>query len=333
MTVNEDTTQGAERGPYKMRTIARLTDFSPALLRAWERRHNLLKPLRGSGGHRLYTEDDLQILLRVKDLIRQGRSIGEIAGAGREALLKQRGEEARRAAVEPKPIPEAGPEMRRELDRWVDRIVDAAVAMDSGEINRALDESFARVAAETAIFEVIKPATRKLGDLWFQGKCTVASEHVASGVFVHRLRKLVETAEPARSSYAPVIVACFPDEYHQLGALMLSFQLARHGLRVSFLGAALPFEDLESACDVIQPGAVMLSVTRQAIFEVHRRDLAEMLSRRARSTLMYVGGQGVPGKESRTDKTGARIIMPNDAPEDVLKRLLNDIQQHGRRAF
>ena len=273
-----------ERGPYKMRTIARITDFSPALLRAWERRHNLLHPLRGSGGHRMYTEDDLRVLLRVKELIHSGRSIGEIASVGRDALLRQSLQSAKAEAPEASPkIEEPTAEMRDQLQRQRSRIVEAALKMDSGALNRALDEAFARVSPDAVIFEVIKPAAREIGDLWVAGRCSVASEHLASGIFVHRLRKLVESAEPSRSDVRPAIIACFPDEYHQLGALVLAYQLCRSSLRVSFLGAALPFEDLEGACNLVQPTAVLLSVTRQAVFQVHRRSMLESLARLSRT--------------------------------------------------
>ncbi len=75
-------------GPYKMGTIARLSGFSPELLRAWERRYGLLDPSRGSGGQRLYGDDDLRVLERVRALLSEGRSIGEVAQVGRARLLQ-----------------------------------------------------------------------------------------------------------------------------------------------------------------------------------------------------------------------------------------------------
>ena len=62
------------RGLYRIQTIARLTGFSPAVLRVWETRHHLLCPQRSPGGQRLYTDDDLQLLRRVKGLIDQARA-------------------------------------------------------------------------------------------------------------------------------------------------------------------------------------------------------------------------------------------------------------------
>src|SRR5690606_6643358 len=108
--------------------------------------------------------------LRVKALIKQGRSIGEIASAGRESLLRE-GAALTRSDPERErtPIESAGPEMIRELERWRSMIVEAALQMDSSEVNRALDETFARVSAETAIFEVMKPTAQQIGDLWAKG--------------------------------------------------------------------------------------------------------------------------------------------------------------------
>ena len=321
-----------ERGPYKMRTIARMTDFSPALLRAWERRHALLHPLRGQGGHRLYTEEDLKVLLRVRELIRQGRSIGEIAGLGRDALIRDGAVrfEAESATSRPPDEP-LGDEALGALAQDRDAIVDAALRLDERAVNRALDRAFARVSPDAVIFEVIKPATAKIGDLWIAGKCSVASEHLATGIFVHRLRKLVESAEPLRSDLSPVIVACFPDEYHQLGALIVAYHLCRNGLRVNFLGAALPFEDLESACEVIQPAAALLSVTRQAVYHVHRRGLLELAQRGAREFAIYAGGSGAPDQEPALERLGVKLVPSNRESAAVLDEIAGEIRALGRR--
>ncbi len=72
---------------HKIRTVSERTGFPPGLLRAWERRYGLLEPARLEGGHRLYSDEDLRVLLRVRELLDQGRSIGELAAMGREALL------------------------------------------------------------------------------------------------------------------------------------------------------------------------------------------------------------------------------------------------------
>lgn len=85
------------RGHHKMATVARLTGFKPELLRAWESRHQLLSPERGPGGQRLYSDQDVAVLLGVRALLAEGRSIGEIVLLGRRELA----ERSRPAPVRP----------------------------------------------------------------------------------------------------------------------------------------------------------------------------------------------------------------------------------------
>ena len=316
-----------------MRTIARLTEFSPELLRAWERRHGLLHPLRGPGGHRLYTEKDLAVLRRVKSLMSEGRSIGEIAGFGREALLETpREAKAPVQGTQPAPVYVGGdPEPSNALEHGTQAIVDAALAMDSSVINGVLDDAFANTSPEHVFAGMILPAARGIGDLWMAGRCSVASEHLASGIFVHRLRKMVETAEPANSEWRPAVVACFPDEYHQLGALIAAYWLCRNGLRVSFLGASLPFDDLRSAWQVLEPSATLLSVTRPAVYDLHRLSFRKLLGEIPPGMRLFVGGQGAPTEDPGAERMGVRIFPLGQHTAAVMTEVVNEIREQGRK--
>jgi len=61
-----------------IRTVANLTGINPVTLRAWERRHNLITPRRTPKGHRLYTEDDVELIKQVLDLLDQGIAISQV---------------------------------------------------------------------------------------------------------------------------------------------------------------------------------------------------------------------------------------------------------------
>lgn len=78
---------GTQLELFKISTVSDLTGFSPTVLRAWERRYDFLEPERMPGGHRMYTRDDLRVLQRVRELLDQGHSVGELANQGRRWLL------------------------------------------------------------------------------------------------------------------------------------------------------------------------------------------------------------------------------------------------------
>lgn len=322
----EDNEPIVEREPYKMSTIARLTGYSPILLRAWERRYKLLLPKRGAGGHRLYTEDDLNVLRRVRHLLDSGRSIGEIAGMGREALLHQQesapaGAEARDGHLDRESSAGAGPGV---IEAWKQKVVQAALAMDERALGRVLDESFASVSAESVLDELIIPSAREIGDLWMTGRCTVASEHLATGIFVHRVRKLIESAAGSSpNNFAGVIAACFPEENHELGLLILSYHLARRGVPVALLGTSLPFEDLERACRLMHPRVVLLSVTRPALYAAHKAALLGFLKRQEAECLICLGGAGVPQEDQDIQRLEARLFPSPLELTDAVDRIVD----------
>src|SRR5213080_4565260 len=71
----------AESGPGYLRIgeLARRTQTSPELLRAWERRYGLLRPARSQGGFRLYTVADVVRIRRMQDYLARGAAAAEAA--------------------------------------------------------------------------------------------------------------------------------------------------------------------------------------------------------------------------------------------------------------
>src|SRR5512144_289316 len=64
---------------YPVRLVALRTGLSPDVLRAWERRYRVVTPTRTDGGQRLYSDLDVERLLRLRRLTDQGHAIGRIA--------------------------------------------------------------------------------------------------------------------------------------------------------------------------------------------------------------------------------------------------------------
>jgi DNA-binding transcriptional MerR regulator len=54
---------------YKIGEICKLADVQPYVLRYWETEFPPLAPNKSGGGQRLYTQRDLDIILRIKQLL------------------------------------------------------------------------------------------------------------------------------------------------------------------------------------------------------------------------------------------------------------------------
>jgi DNA-binding transcriptional MerR regulator len=74
---------------YRIGEVSRLTALKPFVLRYWETEFPMLEPVKSPSGHRLYRQEDVEMVLRIKRLLYdEGFTI---AGARRH-LREQNGE-------------------------------------------------------------------------------------------------------------------------------------------------------------------------------------------------------------------------------------------------
>src|SRR5438876_5243012 len=70
MPNNGTATQVAtEKKLYRIGEVSRLADLKPFVLRYWETEFPMLQPVKSSSGHRLYRQDDVDMVFRIKRLL------------------------------------------------------------------------------------------------------------------------------------------------------------------------------------------------------------------------------------------------------------------------
>ncbi len=89
---------------YKIGEVCKLAELQPYVLRYWETEFPQLSPGKSGGGQRLYTQRELDIILRIKELLyRDGFTI-----AGAKKKLETEGTESVAAAATTTPAAPAG---------------------------------------------------------------------------------------------------------------------------------------------------------------------------------------------------------------------------------
>jgi DNA-binding transcriptional MerR regulator len=224
----------ADVGALRIGEFARRVQVSPELLRAWERRYGLLKPIRSEGGFRLYTAEDEERVARMKLALDDGLSAAEAA---------------RRALAEVRPMDDL-------LDDARGRLLAAAHTYDEVAVHAVLDEALAGFALETVLRELILPVLREVGDQWERGELEVGQEHFASHLIRERLLGLARLW--GRGGGPLAILACAPGERHDISLLAFGLLLRSHGWRILYLGADTPLETLGRAVATTNPRRVVV---------------------------------------------------------------------------
>lgn len=238
---------------YNLKSVVRETSVKPDTLRAWERRYGLPQPARTAGGHRLYSQRDIEIVkwlldrqqegLRIKGAVELWRSL---EADGREPLQSRPTGEASFS------LETTGQTIAELRQGWV----SACLAFDEREAEQILTQAFALYPPETVGLELLLKGVAQIGHGWYAGKATVQQEHFASELVVRRIEALLLAAPPP-TRVGWILTACPPEEEHTLGLLWLTYLLRRRGWEVLYLGANVPVARLEEVTRTTRPSLVI----------------------------------------------------------------------------
>jgi MerR family transcriptional regulator, light-induced transcriptional regulator len=246
---------------YTIKTVVHLTGITPATLRAWERRYGVLAPGRSEGGYRLYSERDIATLLWLKHQVDAGVAISRAVAlldmhhqAGEEPELHER---LYLPASQPGGVAAGAVRSTQAIST---DILEALLAFHEKNAEALLDEAFELHPVERVLEQVITPALAEIGDRWHRGEATILQEHFATGFLRRRLTALFDVyGNPPTGPLA--IAGSAPMEWHDVGILLVSLILRRHGWRVIHLGQNVPADDLIRGINQHRPNLICLSAT------------------------------------------------------------------------
>ena len=257
----------AENFPtYNLKAVIRETGLTPATLRAWERRYGLLNPHRSPGGHRLYTQNEIELLKWLMARQEEGLSISHAVE------LWRRQQEQVHATL---------PDSRSEttvaygsttLDSLRRAWISACMSFDEPAAEQALAHAFAIATAETVCIDVLLKGLAEIGEGWYAGRISIQQEHFASALAMRRLHALFAAA-PRPTRPGRILAACPPGEAHEFSLLVLSYLLRRRGWDVVYLGVNVPLSQLDATIRRVAPHLV-LSVAQTLDSAASLRDMA-----------------------------------------------------------
>ena len=217
-------------GLVPIRTVSSLTGVNSVTLRAWERRYDLIKPVRTPKGHRLYTMADVDLIHQVMTLLDNGMSIGQV-----------------RRVLEAKPAPpEPEGESQPAVSPWLnyqDRLLHAITAFDEQALHALYNEVLSLYPVDIVTSRLIVPLLRELGERWAEGQGSIAEEHFFSVFLRNELGARFHHLNRDRRG-PRLLVACLPGEQHEVGLLLFALAALDRDYQVVLLGPNTPLLEL-----------------------------------------------------------------------------------------
>lgn len=258
---------------YLVKDLSRMTGVPAHTIRKWQERYHILRPRQTQNGYWHYSNEDYFVLKSIQQRLGNAQRLREIMALGRDNLLRDK-------------VGDFSPEHLAFLSRLRDG--DFASIEDSFERRRTRSTS-------SWINRVIRPAVVLVGKAWESQQVSVAEEHAFSRwLTAYLTRKAPVSEEAVRNGW---LITTFPEDPHELSALMYSVILKSRGVPAQFYGH-LPREELFREVRAGEFKGVAVSVVLK---QPHARldSLRSDLQKAVPGIQVRFGGFGLRGEGTR----------------------------------
>src|SRR6218665_3191350 len=222
----------SSKNTFSIKDLENLSGIKAHTIRIWEKRYNILEPMRTNTNIRLYDPESLQKLLNITLLHNHGYKISTIS------------------KYPPEKIPQLVSEIISVKSVKTHAISAFKMAMLHFDQNHFLDTYNKLLSEKTfrEIFnEVFLPLLKELGSLWLSGTITPAQEHFTCNLIRQKLVINIENAQLSKPVITDrVFVLYLPSgEIHDLALMYINYELLLNGFQTIYLGADIPMENLK----------------------------------------------------------------------------------------
>ncbi|RTZ18179.1 MerR family transcriptional regulator [Vibrio aquaticus] len=210
---------------YAIREVSEITGVKPVTLRAWQRRYNLIKPMRTEKGHRLYSQEDIALIGRIQSWLVKGVPIGKV-----KALLESNTDNNEDAT-----------EQRNALEE-VDTLLDAITDFNKGKVESIISQVLKEYPRSLVEQQFIQPTYTALNLVKYGPR--VLQMGLFESVLSNRLISIIEAENKAAKKGKCLMVSC--DGRMNISALFWALSLSERGLHVVMIEGV---EDLSGLID------------------------------------------------------------------------------------
>lgn len=217
---------------FSIKDLENLSGIKAHTIRIWEKRYDILQPMRTETNIRLYDLASLQKLLNITLLHDYGYKISKIATYPQEK------------------IPSLVREIISNKNAKNHAISDFKMAMmnfDQDLFFATYNWLISEKSFKEIFHQVFIPLMNELGLLWQSDTITPAHEHFITYLIKQKLLVNTEKLQVLKQTKTDkVFVLSLPmNEIHELGLMYLHYEILLNGYKSIYLGESMPIENLK----------------------------------------------------------------------------------------
>ena len=232
---------------YSIRDLEKLCGIKAHTIRIWEQRYGLIKPNRTETNIRYYRDADLNLLLNIVVLNRNGLKISKIAKLTKKEITEK---------------VSVISDVNLNLGSQLDELTLAMVEMDEYKFDRIMTTNIEQLGFEQTMLQVIYPFLDKLSVFWLTGSITPIQENFISN-FIRQKTITAIDKEPIKwgNNIKKFLIYLPEGENQELSLLFMHYLLKSRGYCVIYLGQNIGLGDLYDACNIHKPDFIFTMIT------------------------------------------------------------------------
>lgn len=216
---------------FNIKDLENLSGVKAHTIRIWEKRYNILAPMRTDTNIRVYDIENLQKLLNITTLHSFGYKISTISKLPPEKL-----------PIMVKEVLSNKSMSGHVLNSFKMAMMNFDQSLFLNTYNTVLQEkSFREI-----FYDYFLPLLDEIGYLWQTNTITPAHEHFVSYLIKQKLASNTEKLilQPPVKTENTYVLYLPMNEIHELGLMFLNYELLLNGYKTIFLGESVPISSL-----------------------------------------------------------------------------------------
>jgi DNA-binding transcriptional MerR regulator len=258
---------------YKIKDLETLSGVKAHTIRIWEKRYNLLSPDRTDTQIRLYTDEDLVMLLNICLLYKHGIKISHIANLTFPQIQEKV------TSIQ---------EVHHVEDSY-EQLILALLTMDENLFRNTLGALIQEVGLSKTFTNHLVPFLDRIGIMWLVGSINPAQEHFISNLMRQKIIAEIDKL-PIPKDHNNAVMLYLPEhEWHEISLLFYQFVLREKNIPTIYLGQSLPYDSLLLCFNQLKPKAIVtswLTAVEEKFMENYFKQLKEEIG----DTPIYAGG-------------------------------------------
>ena len=219
---------------FSIQQLSRYSGIKTHTIRMWEKRYKALKPKRSKGNVRSYDNNQLKKILNIVNLLQENYKISTICSMSETELIQTCEE-----------ILLAG---NPSVDYFINCLIESGMNLREKDFLRIYDKAMDTFGFVDTYLKVVNPMLHKIGLLWLYEKIPLFQEHFISNIIRGKILQSIYDIKqaPTKNINNPWILFLPENEFHEIGLLIAYYLLKKQGYSVIYLGANLPFANLNN---------------------------------------------------------------------------------------